>query len=79
MDQGTGIGVFQHPQRAIGPLFHIAVAYSPAPGLIFLRAAEKDVGVNAMPLSNVYIRSLLTRLGFTVCQSYNPSRSDRSR
>jgi hypothetical protein len=28
MNQGAGIGVFQHPQRAIGALFHIADAFS---------------------------------------------------
>src|SRR5262245_43062867 len=33
MDQGAGIGVFQHPQRAIGALFHIADAVADIPAL----------------------------------------------
>ena len=33
MDQGAGIGVFQHPQRAIGALFHIADAVAHIPAL----------------------------------------------
>ena len=39
MDQGAGIGVFQHPQRAIGPLFHIADAFAHIPALGGFRAA----------------------------------------
>ena len=33
MDQGAGIGVFQHPQRAIGTLFHIADSLAHIPAL----------------------------------------------
>ena len=33
MDQGTGIGVFQHPQRAVGTFFHIADAVADIPAL----------------------------------------------
>ena len=44
MDQGAGIGVFQHPQRAIGSLFHIAdaVAHIPALGGFGAAMAVKD-------------------------------------
>src|SRR5579859_2424815 len=33
MDQGAGIGVFDHPQRAIGAFFHIADAVPDIPAL----------------------------------------------
>src|ERR1700722_5782038 len=39
MDQGAGIGVFQHPQRAIGAFFHIADALADIPALGALRSA----------------------------------------
>ena len=44
MDQGAGIGVFQHPQRAIGAFFHIAdaVAHIPALGGFGAAMAVKD-------------------------------------
>ena len=39
MDQGAGISVFQHPQRTIGALFHIADAVAHIPALGGFRAA----------------------------------------
>jgi hypothetical protein len=33
MDQGAGIGIFQHPQRTIGAFLHIADAMAPIPAL----------------------------------------------
>ena len=44
MDQGAGIGVFQHPQRTIVALFHIAdaVAYIPTLGGFGAAMAVKD-------------------------------------
>ena len=33
MDQGAGIGVFEHPQRAIGALLEIAEAAADTPAL----------------------------------------------
>jgi hypothetical protein len=39
MDQRAGIGVFQHPQRAIGAFFHIADAVAHIPALGGFRAA----------------------------------------
>ena len=40
MDQGAGIRVFQHPQRAIGTLFHIANALAHIPALQSCAAAS---------------------------------------
>jgi hypothetical protein len=50
MDQGTGIGVFQHPPRAIGTLFRIAdaVAHGPAPGSFGTAMAVKDDAVERL-------------------------------
>src|SRR5437867_12960686 len=47
MEQGAGIGVFQHPQRAIGGFFHIAdaVAHTPALGGFGAAMAVKDNAV----------------------------------
>jgi hypothetical protein len=47
VDQGAGIGVFQHPQRAIGGLFHIAdaLAHIPALGGFGAAMAIKDDAV----------------------------------
>ena len=44
MDQRAGIGVFQHPQRTVGPFFHIAdaVAHIPALGGLGAAMAVKD-------------------------------------
>jgi len=38
MDQGAGVGVFQHPQRAIRSLRHVADALTDIPPLCGLRA-----------------------------------------
>ena len=44
MDQRAGIPVFQHPQRAIGALFHVAdsVSHIPALGGLGAAMAVKD-------------------------------------
>src|SRR5262249_29980382 len=44
MDQGAGIGVFEHPQRAIGALFHVAdaLAHPPPPGGLSPAMAIED-------------------------------------
>ena len=50
MDQGAGIGVFQHPQRAVGALFHIAdaMAHIPALGGFGAAMAVKDDAVERL-------------------------------
>src|SRR5580704_19009019 len=50
MDQGAGIGIFQHPQRAVGALFHIAdaVAHIPALGRFGAAMAVKDDAVERL-------------------------------
>src|SRR4051812_47589439 len=47
MDQSAGIGIFQHPQGAVGALFHIpdAVAHIPALGGFGASMAVKDDAV----------------------------------
>ena len=44
MDQGAGIGVFYHPQRAIGGLRHIANGLAHIPALGHLGAANWQRG-----------------------------------
>src|ERR1043166_9137407 len=39
VDEGTGIGVFEHPQRAIGAFFHVADTVADVPALGGLGAA----------------------------------------
>jgi hypothetical protein len=39
MDQGAGIRIFQHPQRAVRPFFHVADPFAHIPALGGLRAA----------------------------------------
>ena len=50
MDQGAGIGIFQHPQRTIGAFFDIAdaVTHIPAFGGFGAAMAVKDNAVEGL-------------------------------
>ena len=52
MEQSAGVGVFQHPQRAIGSFFHIPDAVSHIPALSGFGAAMavKDDAVERLRL-----------------------------